>query len=362
MKNTNIELTILKALGIIAVVSCHIGFNIFNILGIPLSKTVELFPEYSYHMPLFIFASGYFYKRIYECNLLHLIKKRFSSLIKYTKCNLFYFILCFILINTGILSRKVNFNIHSLFIEPFLGGFQFYFNGPGWFVPFLFILQVSFSGLRKALRFKNESSNLKHESLFLIALTVIGVVSTSTANTYPVLNDNVNIMHSILRVLFGLQFFQLGFFYKEFIEKNFKLTTISFLLVLALKTIIHIIFGPYTFSLRTNLFNGLTLLPTITSILGILYCLHLTKFIISFSSHHAPKIINTLCIIGNNTWSIMMHHLLVKWCLLKIYNLSIIPDTLTTVGTYLISPILCILLPVLFANFYENKFKKGDRA
>ena len=61
MKSRNIELTVLKALGIIVVVSCHSGVNLFNMIGIPISLTTELFPEYSYHMPLFIFASGYFY-------------------------------------------------------------------------------------------------------------------------------------------------------------------------------------------------------------------------------------------------------------------------------------------------------------
>lgn len=69
MKNKNTELTILKALGIIVVVSCHLGVNLFNFIGMPLTFKRELFPEYSYHMPLFIFASGYFYnefmKKIY---------------------------------------------------------------------------------------------------------------------------------------------------------------------------------------------------------------------------------------------------------------------------------------------------------
>ena len=54
MKSRNIELTVLKALGIIVVVSCHSGVNLFNMIGIPISLTTELFPEYSYHMPLFI--------------------------------------------------------------------------------------------------------------------------------------------------------------------------------------------------------------------------------------------------------------------------------------------------------------------
>lgn len=49
-----------------------------------------------------------------------------------------------------------------------------------------------------------------------------------------------------------------------------------------------------------------------------------------------------------------MHHLLVKWCLLKIYKIDFIPEYIVNIGNYLISPILCILLPIGFAYLYEN--------
>lgn len=355
----NIELTLLKALGIIAVVSCHLGINIFNIIGIPISLTTELFPEYSYHMPLFIFASGYFYKRSHESNLIGLGIKRFSSIIKYMKCNLFYFALSFILISLGFLSRDIDFTFKSLFIEPFLGGFQFYFNGPAWFVPFLFLLQITFVGIRKVIGLKfnsfkdNSDTCLLQESIFLIFLILIGFISVSISNTYPVTNGNVSIYQSFLRILFGLQFFQLGFFYKEFLEKKVKLSYISFLMVIICKIIVCLIFGVYTFSLRTIKFNNHSILPVVVSILGIIYCLHLVKFMISINSKISNKIVFILCIIGDNTWSIMMHHLFVKWCLSKIYGSTFVPDSLSTIGNYLISPIACILLPLTFAYLYN---------
>lgn len=359
MNNRNTELTILKALGIISVVSCHLGTNIFNIIGIPISSSNELFPEYSYHMPLFIFVSGYFYKIIYEKDIIGLIKKRFISIKKYLNCNIFYFILCFILINLGIFSRRIEFNFKSLFIEPFLGGFQFYFNGPGWFVPFLFLLQVLFTISRKILMSNNksfkDSSNrkFKQEFIFLITLIILGFVSTSLSRIYPVINDNVTIIHSTLRILFGLQFFQLGFLYKEFIESHIKYSFKSFLLLLITKIAFILTFGNYTFSLRTVKFNNSIILPVIVSILGILYCLHLSKFIAKMSNRINHKIIAFICFIGNNTWSIMMHHLLVKWCLLKIYKLDFILEYIANIGNYLVSPILCILLPIGFAYLYE---------
>ena len=205
MRNRNIELTVLKALGIIAVVSCHLGVNIFNIIGIPTSLTTELFPEYSYHMPLFIFASGYFYKCVYEDNIVCLIRKRFSLIKKYFNVNIFYFILSFILINIGLLNRDINFNLKSLFVEPFLGGFQFYFNGPGWFVPFIFLTQITFCTIRKMIKSKDELDLNSNKELYVLLLFIlIGFISTYLCTIYPVINDNVTIIHSFLRILFGL--------------------------------------------------------------------------------------------------------------------------------------------------------------
>ena len=176
MKNKNTELTILKSLGILVVVSCHLGVNLFNFIGMPLTFKRELFPEYSYHMPLFIFASGYFYKRIYEKDILNLVKRRLSSIKKYISCNIFYFVLTLILASLGLLSMKLQLNLKGLLIEPFLGGFQFYFNGPGWFVPFLFLLQITYVALRKVLgivfrNFNNKNtSTLKQETILLVGL------------------------------------------------------------------------------------------------------------------------------------------------------------------------------------------------
>ena len=366
MKNKNTELTILKSLGILVVVSCHLGVNLFNFIGMPLTFKRELFPEYSYHMPLFIFASGYFYKRIYEKDILNLVKRRLSSIKKYISCNIFYFVLTLILASLGLLSMKLQLNLKGLLIEPFLGGFQFYFNGPGWFVPFLFLLQITYVALRKVLgivfrNFNNKNtSTLKQETILLVGLVFVGFIATSISNAYPVVDGNVSIFQSFLRVLFGLPFFQIGFMFKAFLESNLKLTLTTFILVVVSKLLIDIHFGYYTFSLRTIKFNNRAILPFIVAILGILYLLHLTKFIVNVVGKASPKTIDFLCIIGNNTWSIMMHHLLIKWFLNGLYNLHFVSDNFMYFGKYFINPILCVLLPLSYKYLYdyiEGKYK-----
>ena len=58
-----------------------------------------------------------------------------------------------------------------------------------------------------------------------------------------------------------------------------------------------------------------------------------------------------------------MHHLLIKWCLLKIYNLSFIPEFIKNIGNYVISPILCIFIPIGMSMLYKTilyKIKDKD--
>ncbi len=50
----NSQFRILSALGIIFVVAGHLGYGVFDMGG--------LFPYYSFHVFIFLFVSGYFYK------------------------------------------------------------------------------------------------------------------------------------------------------------------------------------------------------------------------------------------------------------------------------------------------------------
>ncbi|MGV3150608.1 acyltransferase family protein [Sarcina ventriculi] len=68
MKNR--EFNILKGLGIIAVVIGHSSW-----------RFGKIFDPYSFHMALFIFISGYFYKTTYEDNFILFIKNKTKSLV-----------------------------------------------------------------------------------------------------------------------------------------------------------------------------------------------------------------------------------------------------------------------------------------
>lgn len=367
MKEKNLRMTAFKALGIIVVVSCHLDENLFNLIGIPITSSRELFPEYSYHIPLFVFASGYFYKRIYESDYLTLVKKRFKNITKYYKANLFYFFLTLVLVGLGLLEREIHFNLHSIFIEPFLGGFQFYFNGPGWFVPFLFTVRIVFPLTRKFFSlfvksFKfGEEKKLLDESMFTIFLCVVGLFAAHFANMYPVQNQDVALFHAMLRTAWGLQFMQIGLFYKEFVEEHIKYTVKGFVAIVATKAVFYRIFGYCTFSLRTVSFNGHTFISLFTSILGILYALYLAEFMCRLALRFKRKLPELINFVGNNTWSIMIHHLLIKWLLTQFADTGILGNS-RELFDYFISPVLCLVLPLIFVyicNKVNEKIKEN---
>lgn len=79
----NMTFGILSGLAIIMVVAGHLGYNILT-LG-------DLFPYYSFHVPLFMFISGYFYKETEETHPFgYVVKKARRLLMTYLIWNLVY--------------------------------------------------------------------------------------------------------------------------------------------------------------------------------------------------------------------------------------------------------------------------------
>ncbi len=103
----NREMRVLSAIGIILVVAGHLGYNLFDI--------GELFPYYSFHVFIFLFVSGYFYKEESEDNIGgYLLHKGRTLLLPYFAWNLFYGLLTNFLhghgfsIGTAVLKNNVS--------------------------------------------------------------------------------------------------------------------------------------------------------------------------------------------------------------------------------------------------------------
>ena len=140
----NMQFCILSALGMFFVVDGHLNNSYLDIGG--------LVPYYSFHMPLFAFISGYFYKKGSEHRLGAYAKKKIIRLLgPYMVYNLMYGMIAQGLHRAGF-AFGGDLSLWNLFVEPFITGHQFEYNLAAWFVPALFLVEMANVLLRRLLK------------------------------------------------------------------------------------------------------------------------------------------------------------------------------------------------------------------
>lgn len=286
----NRDFTILKALGIIAVVMGHSSYRIGG-----------AFDSYSFHMALFIFISGYFFKISYENNFRLFIKNKIKSLIiPYFLYNFFYAVLTNIIYRLSGLVLGSEFTIKNFFIRPFIDGHQYDLFLPAWFILQLFIIQICF-----LLFYKNIRKLTSNQYIYFFIFLFLGLVGTTLGTSFNL----KNIYLIICRTLFGLFFFYLGLLYKNFLEKKNIFNTRILFFIMILQIILAQNFN-VSYELVWGKFHSGIILPVITSINGI----YLYLFIAKALNKIIPK--NDLLIkIGENSFHIMANHLLIFFIL-----------------------------------------------
>ena len=285
----NKEFRILSAIGIILVVAGHLGYNLFEI--------GELFPYYSFHVFIFLFVSGYFYKPEAEERIFsYILGKCVTLLLPYFAWNLFYGLAAALLHGAGFTIGQ-NISLWTLFVSPFLDGHQFMYNFPAWFLPVLFMIEVINVCMRKVLRLLH----LNFEWLIFFGCLLLGIITVWLA-----IKGHVWGYYKIPgRLLFMLPGFQMGRIYKEKLECHDKLSDGAFLLiVMTLQVLISVCCKGLAFSAVwvTSFANG-PFIPYLTVITGIAFWLRIARIL-----HNIPYLSRKLVYIGRNTYAIMLHH------------------------------------------------------
>ena len=298
----NRQFRILSALGIIFVVAGHLGYGVFDLGGV--------FPYYSFHVYIFLFVSGYFYKDEAEKNIGGYIwKKCRMLLVPYFLWNLFYGVLAQVLHGIGLSLGEV-LSFRTLFLSPFIDGHQFLYNFSAWFVPALFLVEIINVLMRKILGVLR----LKYEWLIFIVSLVVGMVTIQLA-----IGGHVwGIYKFPGRLLLMLPGFQMGKIYKEKIETYDTLPDgIYFLIVIGVQILISIFNAGLAFGVVwvTSFANGFAI-PYLTVVTGIAFWLRIAKLI-----SEMPVGSGKLVTVGRNTYSIMMHHVAVFMLIKGIFYL-----------------------------------------
>ncbi|MBR5597852.1 MAG: acyltransferase family protein [Lachnospiraceae bacterium] len=295
-KKINPRFRILSALAIIFVVAGHANLGVFDMAG--------MFPYYSFHVGVFVFISGYFYKVENEYNIKnYLIKKMRHLLLPYYLWNLIYGIVVTGLHGFGFQIGST-ITIKSLLLDPFLGGHQYGFNFAAWFVPVLFLIEVMNIFLRKLL----DVIHLKKEIFILVSALVIGILVVWLAKRGSVWGYYKHIGC----VLFLFPMFQMGHFYKNVLEEKIeKIPKVYYFGIVLLIQYVTVLWtkGQIGYSaVWCTGFGSSAWVPYVTTATGILFWLGVATLI-----EPLWKPGNVIDIIGKNSFSIMMHHMLGFW-------------------------------------------------
>lgn len=324
----NHKMNYLKAIGIILVVLGHLNCEVWH-----------WFPIYSFHMPLFFFVAGYFYKESYEHDMLLFLKKKCRSLLlPYYKWNLFYGVVITLLLwGGGCYPDARTLGLKSYFLDPWLYGGQFVFNTPGWFVIALFLVSVSALLLRKFLRlFVSSEWGLLLIFLLLcyagesLAVSRGFIIQKALPMDFFARDWGDFCVWHLSRTAFGLFFYQVGILYRKVLEKKDRFVIWWWCPLLLLQTgMIQMQQGNITFSLVTAQFpEHYLLIPIVTSLSGIYLCLKLAEFLNACLGERE----NLLALMGRGSWTIMINHVFGIWLLNLAFYLSQKHSFLTLAG------------------------------
>lgn len=290
-KDYNMTFCILSGIAIVMIVAGHVGYNILTV--------GDLFPYYSFHVPLFMFISGYFYREEEEEDVLTYCKKKVKRLLlPYLVWNLAYGVLAWALRQCGFTMGE-GISARTLFLEPFISGYQFIYNYAAWFVPVLFLVEM----MNLLMRLILKKLHLCYESLILAGSLAIGM-----AVVWLAIGGHVWGLYKMPgRILFLYPCFQMGQFYRRKLEKHDTLGNLPYFgIVISIQVLLHLCCNGLAFSSVwcTGFANG-PLIPYVTIVSGIAFWLRVARILSPLLQKNKYVIY-----LGKNTFAVMMHHVM----------------------------------------------------
>lgn len=304
---------VLSAFAIIMVAAGHLGYNVLTV--------GDLFPYYSFHVPLFMFISGYFYKEEEQERPFSYIKKKARRLLfPYFIWNLFYGLLAWGLRTWGDFTFGEPVSLKSLFLDPFLHGYQFIYNFAAWFVPVLFIIEM----MNLLMRIVLKRLHLNSEWLILAGTLAVGMTVVWLA-----INGHVWGLYKMPgRILFLYPCFQMGQFYRKKLERHDTLGNLPyFAVVVGAQVLLNLCCNGLAYSSVwcTAFANG-PVIPYVTVVSGVAFWLRTAKILAPVCGQDSMA-----AYLGRNTYPVMMHHIMAFMLLKMVFactaaNTGYLPD------------------------------------
>lgn len=290
MNKIDYRFKFLYVIGMVAVIFSHCGQGI--------SFFYDWFPPGSFHLALFLFCSGYFYKETSTDNILkYILHKARNLIVPLYLWNLFYGVFVAFISNFGF-TIGGKFTLYNILIAPITNGEQFYYNLGGWYVIPLFMIQVINVLVRKMLN----SIHVKwNEWIYFFGYLTLGLIGVCLSNYGYSAGAGI----ILTRILCMMPFYEFGILYKSKLEKvdNFpNIVYFSFIFIIQL-FIITFNKGAVTYSLAwCSGFPDNVFLPYIQSYIAIMFWLRISRILLPVIQDN-----KYIKLIGDNTYTIMIN-------------------------------------------------------
>ena len=210
----NYTFGILSALGIIFVVLGHVNCNLLTIDG--------WFTYYSFHMPLFIFISGYFFNR----NSVNHIGKYLWKKVKRLLVPFFLWAFIYQVIHTIMdvcwgFTLGHSFSFYNWLVRPWVDDQPIGFNVASWFLIALFLLEV----FNAVVTFLLNKMKIQNEIIPLVLSLVVSLFAIRCIQW-----GTIGFVKIICRSLYLWFFYRLGQWYRVSGEKYDTFNSVMYFL------------------------------------------------------------------------------------------------------------------------------------
>ncbi len=339
----------MRSMAIILVVYGHYG-------ALPVTGLLESYlPLYSFHMPLFLFISGY---------LFHDFAARDYGRFAWRKTkHLALPLLGWNIVYAGIVTilnwREVtNFlpptqevwTFHNLFIEPFLCGHQYQLNASTWFVGMLYVSLLVYGLFHLAFKRLPEWASL----IVYGGIAVAGLYGATLSHPYWVILP--------LHVSLALFFIHFGRCYALYIEPFLARWNGWWALIACLVLWFVVLrFGGTHYMMVWMNYDGCLITPLLAGAAG---CMFWKKMSDGIARYVLPNKLERW--ISQGTWSVMTHHMFVRflfnWVFVYLLNHDLAQQewfrsTLwfqTPYGYFPIDMLFTVGLPVLWQCAFDK--------
>lgn len=293
---SNKPMMILSALGILFVVDGHTG----NGIGLMAS----VFPYGSFFMPLFMFVSGYFWKakvcESWKQTVRYLLHKFSRLMVPYLLWSAVYALAILALNGMGMAWQPIGFRelIYSICTD----GTAARINGAAWFVPALFAVIAAYTCLRKVV------GRVWRDFPALVVFLLLGTATVSLTHIPAGVYHKALLLY---KMGFFLFFFHLGQCFRNGWERKFdRIGTLQLCVPLILINLLVLSLGESVdlgrLALMCDIASHYSCLPFLTASTGILFWWKVAKGLVPILGEN--RLVN---FISNNTFFIMMHHVMV---------------------------------------------------